>query len=160
MSSKSKKVTFQKEVRDFQTGEIVQSETEFQLPREPNFVKLYIDDLILLKDIPQWVSNVLYSLLKHMNYQNEIILNSTIKRRIAADLDIVPKTIDNSLVTFVKKGIFTRQDVGVYKANPYLFGKGEWKDIHKIRVKIGYGEGVREITADIVKEELEPAALS
>jgi hypothetical protein len=151
MKSNNGKVVFEKEVRDFQSGEIIQTEREVQIPKEPDFVKLYLNDLVLLKEIPQWVSGVLYALLQHMNYQNEIILNSSVKKRIAADLGIVPKTIDNALVTFVKKNILMRQDIGVYKANPYLFGKGDWNNIRKIRLQVEYGKGVREIQSEITK---------
>ena len=153
MKSSTGRVVYEKETKDFQSGEVVQVEREVQIPKEPDFIKLYLDDLVLLKDIPQWVSRVLYSLLKHMNYQNEIVLNSTIKRRIAADLGIIPKTIDNALVTFVKKGILNRQDPGVYQANPYLFGKGEWNNIRKIRLQIQYGKNSREIRAEVTKDE-------
>lgn len=154
MKSSTGKVVYEKETRDFQSGEIVQTEREIQVPKEPDFIKLYINDLVLLKDIPQWVSGILYSLLKHMNYQNEIVLNSTIKKRIASESGIVPKTIDNALVTFVKKGILKRQDTGVYQANPYLFGKGEWNNIRKIRLQIGYEKNIREIRAEVTKDEL------
>jgi hypothetical protein len=88
-----------------------------------------------------------------MNYQNEIVLNSTIKKRIAVDLGIVPKTIDNALVTFVKKGVLLRQDTGVYQANPYLFGKGEWTNIRKIRLQIEYGKNSREVRAEVTRDE-------
>jgi hypothetical protein len=153
MKSSTGKVVYEKETKDFQSGEIIQIEREVQIPKEPDFIKLYLDDLVLLKDIPQWVSGVLYSLLKHMNYKNEIVLNSTIKRRIATDLGIVPKTIDNALVTFVKKGVLLRQGTGVYQANPYLFGKGEWTNIRKIRLQIEYGNNVRDIRAEVTKDE-------
>lgn len=152
MKSSSGRVVYEKETKDFQSGEVVQTEREVQVPKEPDFVKLYLNDIVLLKEIPQWVSGVLYSLLKHMNYQNEIVLNSSIKKRIAADIGIVPKTIDNALVTFVKKGILTRQETGVYKANPYLFGKGDWNNIRKIRLQVEYGKNTKNIQAEIVKE--------
>ena len=153
MKSNNGRVLYERETKDFQTGEIVQTEREIQIPKEPDFVKLYLNDLVLLKDIPQWVSGILYSLLKHMNYQNEIILNSSIKKRIAADLGIVPKTIDNALVAFVKKNILMRQDIGVYKANPYLFGKGDWSNIRKIRLQVEYGKDAKHIKAEITKDD-------
>jgi hypothetical protein len=152
MKPNNGRIVYQKETKDFQTGEIVQTEREIQIPKEPDFVKLYLNDLVLLKEVPQWVSRILYSLLKHMNYQNEIVLNSSIKKRIAADLGIIPKTIDNALVTFVKKSILMRQEVGVYKANPYLFGKGDWNNIRKIRLQVEYGNDVRDIQAEVTKE--------
>lgn len=153
MGSNNGKVRYEKEVRDFQTGELVQLEREIQIPKEPDFVKLYLNDLVLLKEIPRWVSGILYSLLKNMNYQNEIVLNAAIKKRIAVDLGIVPKTIDNALVTFVKKSILIRQDTGVYRANPYLFDKGDWNNIRRIRLQVDYSNGIRDIQADVTKED-------
>jgi hypothetical protein len=148
------RILYQKDVVDFQTGEIAQTEREIRIPKEPDFVKLYLDDLVMLKDIPQWVSGILYGLLKRMNYQNEIVLNATIKKRIADDLGIAARTIDNALVTFAKKNILTRVGLGVYQANPYLFGKGEWNNIRKIRLQVEYGEsGSREVIAELSKSE-------
>ncbi|RRA99479.1 replication/maintenance protein RepL [Larkinella rosea] len=153
MRAKTKKVIYEKEIINVQSGEVVQTERETQVPKEPDFIKLYLEDLVMLKDIPQWVSGVLYGLLKHMNYQNEIILNSTIKKRVAIELGIVPKTIDNALVTFVKKSILLRLDTGVYKANPFLFGKGEWSNIRKIRLQIEYGQNGKEVVTEVTKVE-------
>ena len=148
------RILYQKDSVDFQTGELAQTEREIRVPKEPDFIKLYLDDLVMLKDVPQWVSSILHGLLKRMNYQNEIVLNVTIKKRIADDLGIAARTIDNALVTFVKKKILSRVGPGVYLANPYLFGKGEWNNIRKIRLQVEYGEdGRREIAAELVKSE-------
>ena len=154
MQSSIGRVVYQKDTVDLSTGQIIQTEREIKVPKEPDFIKLYLDDMVMLKDIPQWVSGILYSLLKRMSYQNEIVLNATIKKRIAADLDITTRTIDNALVTFVKKNILFRVGVGVYQANPYLFGKGEWTNIRKIRLQVEYGQnGSREIIAELSKSE-------
>lgn len=154
MQGSTGRIVYQKDTVDLLTGQIVKTDREIRIPKEPDFIKLYLNDLVMLKDIPQWVSGVLYALLKHMNYQNEIILNATIKKRIAVDLDIVTRTIDNALVTFVKKNVLFRIGAGVYQANPYLFGKGEWINIRKIRLQVEYGQnGSREIVAELSKSE-------
>lgn len=138
---------------DVTTGEVFQSTQESVLPVEPDYVKLYLADLVVLNDIPKWVSGILHELLKRMNYQNEIVLNAEIKRRIAMELDIVPQTIDNALVIFIKKSVLYRNGKGVYLANPYLFGKGKWSDIRKIRLSISYGINGKEMEGEIKKFE-------
>lgn len=154
MQSNTGRIIYQKDTVDLLTGEVIKTDREIRIPKEPDFIKLYLDDLVMLKDIPQWVSGVLYALLKRMNYQNEIVLNATIKKRIATDIDITTRTIDNALVTFVKKNVLFRVGVGVYQANPYLFGKGEWTNIRKIRLQVEYGQnGNREIVAELSKSE-------
>ncbi len=148
------RIVYQKDTVDFKTGELAETEREIRVPKEPDFIKLYLDDLVMLKDIPQWVSSILHGLLKRMNYQNEIVLNVTIKKRIADDLGIAVRTIDNALVTFVKKKILSRVGLGVYQANPYLFGKGEWNNIRKIRLQVEYGDnGSREIATEFSKSD-------
>lgn len=33
-----------------------------------------------------------------------------------------------------------RADIGVYTLNPYLFGKGDWQDISRLRLEINYDD--------------------
>ncbi len=122
----------------YEDGILTRHRRNSQVGKEPSFVKLYLKDLTHLRELPAWVSGVLYELLKKMDYNNEIILNSTVKSRIANDLDVVSKTIDNALGKLVQKNILLRQDKGIYLANPYLFGKGLWEDIEEIRMKVTY----------------------
>lgn len=154
MQGNTGRIVYQRDTVDLLTGQVVQTDREIRIPKEPDFIKLYLDDLVMLKDIPQWVSGILYALLKRMSYQNEIVLNATIKKRIATDIGITTRTIDNALVTFVKKNVLFRVGIGVYQANPYLFGKGEWTNIRKIRLQVEYGrDGNREIIAELSKSE-------
>jgi hypothetical protein len=132
----TRKITSIEEV--YEDGILTRQRKHSQVGKEPNFVKLYLKDLTHLRDLPGWVSGILYELLKKMDYNNEIILNSTVKNRIAKELGVVSKTIDNALGKFVQKQILLRQDKGIYLANPYLFGKGLWEDIEEIRMKVTY----------------------
>jgi hypothetical protein len=123
-------------------------------------VKLYLKDLAHLRELPAWVSGVLYELLQRMDYNNEIILNSTIKKRIADELSLVLGTIDNALVKFVQRDILFRQDKGVYLANPYLFGKGLWEDIEEIRMKVTYRPNVEPNIETEIIDRIVPTELS
>ncbi|RZK34951.1 MAG: hypothetical protein EOO61_12750, partial [Hymenobacter sp.] len=106
------------------------------------------------RNLPAWVSGVLYELLKKMDYSNEIVLNSTVKNRIAEELNIHPKTIDNALVKFVNKKILFRQGKGVFLANPFIFGRGNWGEVEEIRVKVSYrANGDKEVEAEIIDRE-------
>ncbi len=118
---------------DFETGELKETKERFKVPREPDFVKLYLDDLMHLNDLPKWVSSIFYELMKQINYSNEIVLNSTIKKRIAEQKDINPRTIDNALTQFIKKELLIRNGRGVYLVNPYIVARGTWYDIMKMR---------------------------
>lgn len=147
-----KRAVYEKELIDKQTGEVIQTYTESVLPKEPDFIKLYLDDIGMLKGIPTWTNSVLTELLKLMSYKNQIVLNSTVKHDIASDLKIAIKSVDNALGLLVKQGILTRRGTGVYIASPLLFGKGEWKDIRKLRLTIEYSQEGRRLTTEVQRE--------
>jgi DNA primase catalytic subunit len=138
------------EVVDQLSGELLGGSTEKKgvVPKEPDYVKLYLADISYLSDLPKWANGILYELLTKMDYEGRIILNAGIKREIAAKLDTSVQNIENSISKFNKKNILIRQDTGIYTGNPWLFGKGEWKDIRQIRLSIGYNlDGTRDLKA-------------
>ena len=102
---------------------------------EPSFVKLYLDDIDILCGISKSTCEVLFEFLNYMNYEGEITINSLVKKKVCAKLQIKNiGSINNHLTTLVKKNIFKRIDRGVYFANPYVFAKGDWgKNIKKLR---------------------------
>ena len=136
------------ETLDKETGEISQGEitTIFTgREKEPPFLKMYLDDIEILHRLPKNSGDVLHELLRYMNYQSEITINSLIKKRICEKLEIKNiRSINNFLSQMVKKDVLQRIGREVYVINPYLIAKGEWKDIKGLRVK--YKEnGKREI---------------
>lgn len=144
-------------ITNHETGEITaeQTETITILPKEPPYIKVYLEDIAKIQDLPSGSTNLLYELLKMMNYEsNEIFLNSALKRRIAEKLGIKNlKSIDNALTQFHQRNVLIRVDRGIYMANPNLFGKGTWQQVHRLRrlsVRLIYGEdGSKEIQSDI-----------
>jgi len=109
--------------------------------REPDYVKLYLQDLLRLKDIPKTSNSILLSILKRLSYDsNEIILISHVKNLIAKELEISVVTISKAIEAFTDKSILLRKGRGVYLVNPYLFGRGKWEEIEKIRLSVTYSE--------------------
>lgn len=150
---------FQKQITrdtviDKATGEILSEvATEQQVVQrggEPKYVKFYIDDLILINNLPTKSSAVLWELVKNTTYENKIILNGSIKKDICAKLNIKMPTLNNTLSSFVKKEILYRLDTGVYMPNPYLFARGKWEDIHELRMVVKYKQnGEKSINLEI-----------
>lgn len=150
---------FQKQITrdtviDKSTGEILSEvATEQQVVQrggEPKYVKFYIDDLILINNLPTKSSAVLWELVKNTTYENKIILNGSIKKDICAKLNIKMPTLNNTLSSFVKKEILYRLDTGVYMPNPYLFARGKWEDIHELRMVVKYKQnGEKSINLEI-----------
>ena len=165
--SETKKITFVSEVEsitfDAQTGEVSTTATQKTknaiLPKEPNFIKVYLDHLGKYKGVQVSLTPILEQLLNHTSYANIgedsggmiLYLNKALKSNIAKSSNISLTRVDHAVTAFVKKGYMRRIEIGMYQFNPFLFGKGEWKDIENIRTTFDYGTG--EILADIVKHE-------
>lgn len=143
-----------KETYDNKTGEFSKGErtsTFLGKEKEPNFIKMYLDDIEILHRLPKNSGDVLHELLRNMNYESEITVNSLMKKRICEKLNIKnERSINNYLSQMVEKDVLQRVGRGVYIVNPYLIAKGDWNDIRGLRVK--YKNGKREVTP-VSKEE-------
>ena len=159
----NKKVLYEqhehKTIIDNQTGEVKSEETthvtEVRVEREPDYVKLYLDHLGRFNNVPISFNPILREFLLNISYANSnnngmiLFLNKALKTIIAKKLNVSLARINQAVTEFVKKGYMKRLDRGEYQFNPFLFGKGEWKDIKAIRATYNYNTG--EVKADIIK---------
>jgi hypothetical protein len=123
---------------------------------EPPFVKLYLDTVSYLMDVPKGCSNVLYELLRYIPYTNEgedpyFAINSSIKRIIASKLGCSMSKVEHALTDFVGKKILFRVDTGLYLFNPELFGRGEWKHIKQLRLSVVYNNNGKKVRGYVDK---------
>ena len=167
MPKDEKKITYERTekelVIDSESGEViteVERHTEkARLPKEPTFIKLYLDHLSRFKGLQISLNPILGELLRNTSYANltdldggmVLYLNKPLKADIAKKCGVSLHRVDNAVTEFVKKGYMRRLDLGKYQFNPFFFGKGEWKDIQNIRATFDYGTG--EAVAEIVKSE-------
>lgn len=143
-------------ILDNKTGELKES-TElnvFSVPKEPAFIKMYIADMLYLKDMPRGLNPILHILLKNIQWgSNQLILNSSLKKRMAKEINLKVGTIEKALTQFVKAEILIREDKGIYTFNPFLFGCGYWEDIKEIRTTITYTLEGRTFQSNIKRNE-------
>jgi hypothetical protein len=136
-----------------ETGEVKEELRVGYLEREPDYIKLYLQGILLYSECPPWQNRVLHALLKRINYQNEISLPVGYKREIIKELGIGKSSLDNAISAFVKAKLLIRKDVGVYLANPHLFGRGEWKDIKKLRLTVDFSVDGVQMTGNVEREQ-------
>ncbi|WP_412839914.1 replication/maintenance protein RepL [Bacillus paranthracis] len=136
-------------------GQITHQEEEkvINWGTEPNYIKVYLDTILYLKDLPKGLNSILYAFLKRMSYGNQLVVNAALKRQIAKELGLSLSSINNAISKFVKGELLIRKDTGLYKVNPHLFGKGDWKDIAKIRLEIVFDPKGKTIMSEIEKKE-------
>jgi hypothetical protein len=142
---------------DFESGEVKQEQVTVNgnFESEPAYVKFYTADMLYLADIPSGLNTILVALLKKMSYDNDIFINSSLKRIIAEETGKKFETVNKSITQFVKGNILIRKDTGHYLFNPYIFGKGKWQDVKSIRVTIDYNLQGRKFSSVVETSEEE-----
>lgn len=146
---------------DYNTGQINKTTKTVtsRVPQEPPYVKLYLDDIAVLHNLPKGSSSLLHELLRQVNYEGLINLNSSVKTKIANALNFKNKqSVDNGLGKLCKEGLLRSVDRGVYEVNPHLFGKGDWATIFLRRQNFSFSvyydeNGNRQIVTDFDKAE-------
>lgn len=163
----TKHIVVAKSVTNTLNGKFQEQKTETvnivrQIDSEPPFVKCYMRDISVLHKIQRQTETVMWELLALMDYNNEISLSAGKKREICRRLDyyrtdpvkgIIPATnlIDQHIHRLVASKLLARTDIGVYVANPHIFGKGKWGHIQSIRLQIDYTPGKRIIKSELSK---------
>lgn len=134
--------TVETEILDKETGEIVSTKIETEkivYEKEPPFIKLYIDDIVLLNRLPEGVAGVLYDIVSNMGYNNLYIAHQTLKEISCQKLGLSLNTYNQYVSKLKSTGILiAMKGRGLYLVNPKLFAKGEWKDIKNLRLAIDY----------------------
>ena len=139
-------------VVDEETGQVKNTVTNTisRVPQEPLYVKVYLQDINRLYDLPKGCSPALYEILKEMNWKGVINLPKYTKDQCAAAAGLTPASFNNCISDLIKKDILKRLGQSVYMANPHLFGQGKWLDIMDRRdayLQVSYKDGKRQITS-------------
>lgn len=137
---------------DITTGEIQEEEEiiDAYVDKEPDYVKLYLKDIVALNDLPKGLDRVINVLLKTMAYDNMIILNSFIKKQMAEELGYkTVQVLNNNINKLVNAEILFRQGTGTYQVNARYFGRGHWHDIQEIRLQQVYSAKGRDFKTEI-----------
>ena len=141
-----------RETVDLETGEVV-SQTKnhtFLAEREPDYVKIYLQDIGRLNDLTSKQNEILMAFIGAMGYKGIIPAFKPIKEQLAMDLGVSLNTVNKAVQTFKDKGLFIPFKRGMYIADPMLFGRGRWSDIKDLRLIIEYNQdGSKKLTTNI-----------
>lgn len=148
---------------DRDTGEvkITESKSVTKLPAEPPYVKLYLDDLCKLVNVPKANEDVLKYLLKKLDYEGYITISSRYRKLIEKELNIASRTLTNRIQALKNQGLIKTVGKNEYEANPHFFGRGPWTDIYNRRAQGSFSmtikydsEGKREISTNVNTYEI------
>lgn len=128
-----------KEYVDAETGETLGSETkkyQVLVKDDAEFCIIYSRLTTALTDLDYSEAKVLVWCSMHTALNtNEVCLPKLIKERLAADMQLNVRTVDNAVQKLVKKGYFKRLGTGIYHIDPDLSWRGS-KDTHTRNVQV------------------------
>lgn len=113
---------------------------------EPPYVKIYFEDVFYLRNISKTYLGVMYALLKRVSFAGDaqrmcVVVNKGVKKEICKEVGWEhPTSVDNAIQVLIKGKIIRRVERGIYQFNPYIFGRGNWIDIAKLRLEVKYDE--------------------
>jgi hypothetical protein len=146
---------------DTNTGEVIHDKTNVisfsQMPEEPAYVKLYIDDLSRLSKLTPGETKILLYVAARADYEGIASLPLGIKNRIATSAACSASAVSSAISKFCNEKILKRLDVGVYELNPDYFARGKWREIRERRkafyTKITYTpDGQRTVETNFIEK--------
>ncbi len=150
-------------IRTITENKVIDKEGELQhydscethtLEQEPPYVKVYLKPIPYMQDLPQSYRTILSWMLKEMKYAHDgqiITISAGTKRKMSKTLGVSLSRINHAITDFVKGKLIFREDMGVFQVNPQLFGKGDWKDISKLRHNIDFNAEGKTVNGEIKK---------
>lgn len=123
---------------DNKTGEVKGMETVYVSgpQREPPYVKVYLSSLVSLRTLPLYCWPVLLWLLQKAPYAAQdpyFEIGKPTRAYIAEETGVKVSSVNHAVADLVKQGVILRMRRGLYQLNPQIFGRGEWKEIAKLR---------------------------
>jgi len=150
---------------DTRTGEVTRAihQKRVKYKQEEPFLKLYLKHIMIYNELPTKHADILLALGEHMTYADDsppqtVYLNGALKEKIADTCGISVRTLNNSLTELVKaKMLFRplRDGVpirGTFTINPFIIGKGEWKDVVKLRIAIEFDADGKKLDIEYKKK--------
>lgn len=144
---------------DSETGEIKSRKTTFEFTKEPAYVKLYFDCLgVYIKNdgLTSSLNDMLVEVLKRSTYAEEgqmVYLNTFTKEQVCKATGKSMERMKQAIRIWVNNKILVRVARGVYQVNPYIFGKGEWRNIANLRATFDFTGGKIEVEREYQKQE-------
>lgn len=126
----------EKQITDMITGEIVSEErTSLKKQNKEEYVRLFLHSVSVIAgaNLTAAQHNVLLHLLNYtINNSNLLFMHKSIHEEIANQLNIEYETVRKAISKLVKEDLIVREK-RMYFLNPAHFGRGDWKELKKLR---------------------------
>lgn len=147
---------------DNQTGELLRHKQVIQYAKEPAYIKLYLDCLgvfISNDGLSKSLNDMLVEVFKYVTYASDeqlVTLGKYQKAKICAATGKSEARLEQAITAWVKNNVLVRVARSTYRLNPYIFGKGEWRDIENLRATFDFRNGTVETDIEYQTDEEQP----
>lgn len=156
MAERTKVLEEVKEVLDPRTGAVSKYENRrvFKYDSTDDFIMFFTNSMGSLNRLNNMEAKVLFAMLNNfVTFRNSIDVSPNTRKKLEALCDIHRVTLSKSLKGLVEKEILIKipDETTGYYLNPYVFGKGKWTDIVKLRqdLRLEFDFKKKEATATI-----------
>ncbi len=148
-------------VIDHDTGQMIRTVTDDKMfvDKEPDYIKIYTSCLLVLNNLPTELMPYLVAFGKWMTYANFdnpayrcTVRTTEIERHdVATTVGVSDARVKQVIKSLVEAEIFIPVELngkvkrGIYFVNPWVIGKGEWKDIRQLRANFEFVSGATNI---------------
>lgn len=114
---------------------------------EGPYIKIYSKGLECIGNLPGRCDVLTISLLYHASDASDsdggmcVALAPIVKRRICKEIGWKRiSSVNTALTKLVANNVLRRLGTSFYQINPYMFGKGKWEDIARLRQEYANNE--------------------
>lgn len=129
--------------------------------KEPDYVKIYTDCMLVFNNINPSLSPFIIAFSRWMTYANfsqeeyrcTVQTNEIVRRDVANYVGVSDRRVKQAIKELVDAEIFIplaidgQKKRGIYFVNPWVVGKGEWKDIRQLRGQFEFISGAKSVVA-------------
>lgn len=147
MRKNSKRITTSETIIHTEGDKIISKTVRqsYKMDTEDSYVKVYLEGLDYIKDMPKDCFVLLCKLMEYCTYAEptkadgtndsfHINIMTNRKKRIADELGYNNvNSVSNLLTELIDGGVLFRLDKSCYRLNPWLFGRGEWRHMIDVR---------------------------
>lgn len=129
--------------------------------REPDYIKIYTDCMLVFNNMDIALSPFIVAFGRHMTYANggnpnfrcTVRTDELVRRDVAEYCGVSDARVKQAIKALVDAEVFIpiqingKKKRGIYFVNPWVVGKGEWKDIKALRGQFEFVTGKAGILA-------------
>lgn len=132
------------------------NESTGEVQKEPDFIKMYINDICAVKGVTALQTKIFYFMLQNMNYENEVAYGKTSKERFLSEHGTSNASFNNSIKGLIDSGLIGKLGKGEFLVNKKYAVKVPFSKVEEIRCVTTYSkEGKKEVVE--IKEAVDVA---